>query len=94
MSLKIKLRGTAIKTIWRNHKWGQVKVVTGAWNRRKITVEKQFQTNVFSVFVIRKVAIVSNDNRKLISNCWCSYTESIFANIQLRFRNEKLFGNG
>ena len=34
------------KITWRNYKWGQAKVVTGAWNRRKYVVEKKCQTNV------------------------------------------------
>ena len=33
-------------------------------------------------------------NRDLIPNCWRSHRESTFANIQLTFRNKKLFGNG
>ena len=47
------------KITWRNHKWGQARDVTGAWNRRKLMVVKQFQTNMF--YFVRKVAIVSED---------------------------------
>ena len=35
-----------------------------------------------------------NLNRELIPNCWGGYRENTFANIQLSFRNKKLFGNG
>ena len=47
---KFKLRGTANYTIWCNHKQGQTKVVTGAWNHQRFTVEKQFKTNMLCVF--------------------------------------------
>ena len=33
----------------RNHKRGQAGVVTGAWNHRKVMLEKQFQTNLFPI---------------------------------------------
>ena len=33
-------------------------------------------------------------NRELIPDCWRSYKESMFAKIELSFRNINLFGNG
>ena len=35
-----------------------------------------------------------NHNRELIPDCWRIYRESMFANIELSFRNKKLCGNG
>jgi len=45
---------------------------------------------MFYVF-LRKVVIVSeylNRNRALIPDCWRSYRESTFANIELSFRSK------
>ena len=54
-------------------------------------VEKQFQTHVliFSPkygFSFRRFTC----NRELIADCWRSYRESTFANIEHSFRNKKL----
>jgi len=35
-----------------SHPPGQAKVVIGTWNQWKFTMEKRFQTNVFSFFTI------------------------------------------
>ena len=39
---------------------GQEKVIIGAWNQQTFMVEKQFQTNMFSVFLM--VAVASEDS--------------------------------
>ena len=49
-------------------------------------VEKQFQTNMFSVFCVYSFRRF-NRNRELIPNCWSIHRESTLANIQLTFRN-------
>ena len=71
---------------------GQANIVIGTWNRRKFVVEKQFQTNKFSLFITKGVYIFKrfNRNRELIPQCWRSHRESAFAS----FRNKMLFGNG
>ena len=46
-------------------------------------VERQFQTNVLSVFVMKGVYsfITFNRNRELISTCWRSHRKNALANI-------------
>ena len=56
--------GETNKIVWRNHERRQAKTVIGAWNRLQIMMEKHFQTNMLCFcfeFVLRKVAIVSED---------------------------------
>ena len=42
---KFKLRGATNKIIWCNHKRGQVKVTTGAWNQETFMVEIKALSN-------------------------------------------------
>ena len=49
-----------------------------------------FQYLTKSVYSFRRF----NCNRELITTCWRSHRESRFANIQPRFTNKLLFGNG
>ena len=46
---KFKHRGATSKIIWCIHKWGQVKVIIGAWNCQK----QRFQINMFNCFYKR-----------------------------------------
>ena len=60
-------------------------------------VGKQFQTISFEVFFLTKGGYSFrriNFNRELIPDYWCSYREGSFANIELSFGNNILFGNG
>ena len=41
-------------------KWGQAKVVMGAWNRQQFMEEKQF-SNKYVLILLRNVATVSED---------------------------------
>ena len=60
----------------------QAKFIIGAWNCRTVMVEKQFQTNMFSVFFLRKVRVYNfrrfNCNKELIPNCWRSHKNARF----------------
>jgi len=48
ISLKIQAQRRNKQNHLASHKGGHVKVVIGAWDRRKSMVVKQFQTNVFT----------------------------------------------
>ena len=63
-------------------------------NRRTFTVEKQFQINMLLVlFTNDGYSFRFNCHRELIPDYWRNYRESMFASMQLRFRNT-LDGSG
>ena len=95
ISLRIQAKNCNTQNYCCNHKWRNAKVIFGAWNRQKFMVEKEFQTIVFILMKGGYNFRWFNCNRELIQDCWLSYRENMFANIELiSLRNKKILGNG
>ena len=79
------------KTNGYNHIRGQAKVVIGAWNHWEFMMESNFEQMYFEFFTTKVGYSFRrfNCNRELIPDCWSSYRENTFANIELNPRNKK-----